>query len=230
VLIVDDVDFNRTLLSEMLRSEGYETLEAEDGLDALSLLVKTKVDLIISDLLMPNMDGLRLCAQIRRQKLTRDVPFIVYTGTFTSPNDEELAKEFGADYFLRKPVSMDVMLETIRSASNMGRTSSSLSLSSPSPGLEQTSEYSDMLIQKLEARNLELESQVCKQTEELRAVLDKLQRLYSLLPICGNCKANRVEPAYWSKVRAFVEDLPGPTFATRGICDECGKPVEKENV
>jgi CheY-like chemotaxis protein len=77
VLIVDDGDLNRTILGEILKFEGYLTIEVEDGMEALAALDAGDVHVIISDLLMPRMDGLRLCTEVRKRQETRNIPFIL---------------------------------------------------------------------------------------------------------------------------------------------------------
>ncbi len=103
ILIVDDDCTERKLLGATLGAEGYNTVEAGDGLEALSVLEKEPIDLVISDVLMPNMDGYRLCAEVRRSTHCETVPFIFYTSTYTETSDEKLAILLGGDRFLRKP-------------------------------------------------------------------------------------------------------------------------------
>jgi len=91
LLIVDDVAINRKLLRAVLEAEGYDILEAGDGKEALASMERQPVDGIISDILMPNMDGYRLCYETRKDERRRDLPFIFYTATYTSPGDEKLA-------------------------------------------------------------------------------------------------------------------------------------------
>ncbi|HXL85671.1 MAG TPA: response regulator, partial [Gemmatimonadaceae bacterium] len=91
VLIVDDNAINRTLLRVTLRSGGHETVEAADGVEALEKLRSEKFDAVISDILMPRMDGYRFCYEVRRDPKLRDVPIVVYSSTYTSPGDAKLA-------------------------------------------------------------------------------------------------------------------------------------------
>ena len=74
LLIVDDIATNRKLLRATLEAEGHTTLEAADGVEALQILAGETVDAVISDILMPNMDGFRLCHEIRTIALTRSWP------------------------------------------------------------------------------------------------------------------------------------------------------------
>ncbi|OGQ82024.1 MAG: hypothetical protein A3F90_20410 [Deltaproteobacteria bacterium RIFCSPLOWO2_12_FULL_60_19] len=114
VLIVDDSQVNRKLLRAQLEAEGYTTIEAENGLAALKQLKREKIDAIISDILMPGMDGYRLCSKVKRSKKFKRIPIIFYTATYTSPADEKLAIGAGADKYLRKPAPVELIVQTLR--------------------------------------------------------------------------------------------------------------------
>src|SRR5680860_1142381 len=101
LLIVDDTPINLKLLRAQMDSEGHAVFEAHDGLDALALLERQRVDAVISDILMPRMDGYRLCYEIRKHERLHDLPIIIYTSTYTSSSDEKLALEMGADKYLK---------------------------------------------------------------------------------------------------------------------------------
>jgi len=73
ILVVDVAETNRRLLRAIFSAEGYHVLEADDGLEALQILGRDKIDVIVSDILMPNMDGYRLCAEVRRDERFRRV-------------------------------------------------------------------------------------------------------------------------------------------------------------
>jgi CheY-like chemotaxis protein len=74
------------------------------------------VDAIISDLLMPNLDGYRLCRKVREDNRWRDIPFICYTAIYDARDDEELAFDLGADAYLRKPSSNATILGALRAS------------------------------------------------------------------------------------------------------------------
>ena len=110
LVIVDGYATIRRLLRGKLEAEGHTTLEAGDGIEALEILGREKVDAVVSDILMPRMDGYRLCHEIRMNERLRKLPFVIYTATYTSASDEELAdatlpflqaKGFAADAELR---------------------------------------------------------------------------------------------------------------------------------
>ncbi|HAJ05443.1 MAG TPA: DNA-binding response regulator [Chloroflexi bacterium] len=111
ILIVEDEDTVRELLSEGLRSEGYEVLEADNGLDGLQMAKDLQLDLILLDLMLPEMDGMSVCRILRR---TSDVPIIMLTARGTEM-DKIVGLETGADDYIVKPFGIGELLARIRS-------------------------------------------------------------------------------------------------------------------
>ena len=95
LLIVDDHAINLQLLRAQLLAEGHTVLEATNGVEALEVLENATVDAVISDILMPNMDGFRLCLEIRKSEKLNALPFILYTSTYNSPKTGSLRKVSG---------------------------------------------------------------------------------------------------------------------------------------
>lgn len=155
VLVVDDLPANRRLLRAQLEAEGYIVCEAADGVEALGVLDHSAVSVVVSDILMPNMDGYRLCLEIRKDARWRDLPFIFYSSTYRSQSDEKLALEVGGDRFLAKPASVAEITAALRDV---------LSIQRPAPRAEWTvhgdlhllKQYSARLVSKLEEQNTEL--------------------------------------------------------------------------
>ena len=94
VLIVDDHAPNLYLLRTLLEGQGYEVVEARDGAEAIEVARQCRPDLIVSDLLMPGVDGYRLLRTWRADDVVGEVPFVVYTATYTTPRDERLSSGF----------------------------------------------------------------------------------------------------------------------------------------
>ena len=177
ILIVDDHPTNRELLRAQLETEGFTVLEAADGLEALSVLGHETVDTIISDVMMPRMDGYRLCLEVRKSARLRSIPFIVYTSTFSAPGDEKLALEMGADRYLTKPAPANSILDAIREVqTRVGPRPVPKSESQREVALMK--EYSEQLVAKLEERNVEL----TQLTAELQATQSQLRQLLAHSP------------------------------------------------
>jgi len=113
ILIVDDSEDSRIILKKSLEDAGHLIEEAEHGLAALSMARASIPDLIISDILMPVMDGYKLCFEIKHDKALNKIPFIFYTATYTDLEDEQLASGLGASRYILKPTEMPDFLRII---------------------------------------------------------------------------------------------------------------------
>ncbi|MDB6059610.1 MAG: Response regulator receiver protein [Verrucomicrobiales bacterium] len=247
ILIVDDIATNRKLLKVTLEAEGHTTVQAADGVEALQVLAHETVDAVISDILMPNMDGFRLCLEVRKSERFHALPFIVYTSTYTSPDDVKLAQTVGADKYLTKPAPAADILNALREVMHTSAARPVLS----APAVEETyvlQQYSQTLVNKLEEKNTELndaldklqraherivvlnsnlERRVQERTAELETAnrelshaLSEVKQLNALLPICSYCKKIRDDNDYWQSVEGYISQHTNAHF-THGICPEC---------
>lgn len=152
-LVVDDKEENLEYLTALFRGHGYDVAAAKHGAEALALARQHPPDLVISDLLMPVMDGYTLLRHWKLDERLARIPFVVYTATYTEPEDEALARKLGADAFILKPVEPDELMARIEGidhhppARPTSRTGES--------GLLR--EYSETLIRKLEQKSIQLE-------------------------------------------------------------------------
>ncbi|MEE8365247.1 MAG: EAL domain-containing protein [Gammaproteobacteria bacterium] len=112
-LIVDDIDDNRLLLRHTLESRGFTVQEAGNGIQALDLARVEPPDIIISDVLMPEMDGFTLCRVLKGIEQLKQIPFIFYTSTCLEKEDEKLGMALGASRYLLKPVDLSEFLLSI---------------------------------------------------------------------------------------------------------------------
>ncbi|MBN1813207.1 MAG: response regulator, partial [Anaerolineae bacterium] len=156
ILVVDDHEQNRYLLQTILATSGHEALEAANGSEALELARRVRPDLIISDILMPQIDGFALCRECKRDEELRDIPFIFYTATYTDPRDRDLAMRLGAARFIVKPVENEEFIAIVR---QVLREHAAGQLTAPPPPLEEEVYrlYSETLVRKLEDKMLQLE-------------------------------------------------------------------------
>src|SRR5690606_18100804 len=113
VLIVDDNEVELELLHTTLRSAGYEVEMARDGCEALDMLRRSPIRLVVSDWAMPRMSGIDLCRQVRKSDLSGYVYFIVLTA-YESPTQAVEGLTAGADDFVRKPYHPAELLARVR--------------------------------------------------------------------------------------------------------------------
>ena len=113
VLLVDDEDDILALLAYNFKREGFEVELARDGVEALEKAARWQPDVIILDIMMPNMDGIEVCRRIRRDARLRTTPILMLTAR-TEEEDQIQGLEIGADMYVGKPVSVPVLLSQTR--------------------------------------------------------------------------------------------------------------------
>jgi len=155
ILIAEDHPTNLKLLRVTLEEAGHRALVSMDGEEAVAVLEREPVDAIISDILMPRMDGYRLCHEVRSHPSWKNLPFIFYTATYTSKGDEKLAHELGADKFLRKPATSAQLIAALQEATTIANTRP-VRKTAPLDEPVVLKEYNARLISKLEQKNVEL--------------------------------------------------------------------------
>src|SRR5205823_12572867 len=160
ILVVDDIPENVRLLEAVLVSRGYDVVAATDGRAALDLVDSERPDLILLDVLMPDMDGYAVCQQLRADDATTVLPVIMVTSSLGS--EKTKAIEAGADDFIPKPFNHDELLVRVRSLLRIKR-------------------YHDTIkaqAAELHELNHTLEQRVTQQVQELER-LRQLQRFLS---------------------------------------------------
>lgn len=113
ILVVDDCRTTRRIISLYLSGAGYRTITAANGVEAVEKLVSTKIDFIIADLNMPQMDGIELTKWIRSNSMFKDIPLLILT---TEQDDTTRARGIGtgASAFLTKPVTKERLIHEVR--------------------------------------------------------------------------------------------------------------------
>jgi CheY-like chemotaxis protein len=158
VLLVDDKEENLYLLRALLTGNGYAVRTAQNGKEALELARANPPDLIISDILMPVMDGFTLCRICKQDPTLGRVPFVFYTATYTDPKDEQLALSLGAERFLIKPIEPDrfiALIAGVLEEYRRGRVRAQQKV--PVREEQYLREYNAVLIHKLEDKLVQLE-------------------------------------------------------------------------
>ena len=113
VLVVDDELLTRDLLRMMLERAGFEVVEAGDGRDALQKVNRQAPDLIILDVMMPDIDGYQVCRTLRQQQKTAGIPVLMLSAK-TQPEDAEEGLHAGATRYLPKPITYNDLIRNVR--------------------------------------------------------------------------------------------------------------------
>ncbi len=113
ILVVEDVPNVLELLEVTLRFKGYQVIAARNGQEALDAVTKQQPVLVITDILMPKLDGFALAQKLRVNPVTRKVPIIFLSATYVTPEDKAFAMMLGAVRFLEKPVDTEEFLLTV---------------------------------------------------------------------------------------------------------------------
>ncbi len=112
VLVVEDEDHIRTVIEYNLRRQGFDVYTAEDGLAGLDLVRKVRPDVVLLDWMMPEMDGLEVLAELKRDPITEDIPVLMLTAKGMAA-DIQKALELGADDYITKPFDPTSLGQTI---------------------------------------------------------------------------------------------------------------------
>ncbi len=113
VVVIDDEPYMVEILTTFLGINGYETTGAYTGEEGLALVEREQPDLVILDLMLPDIDGLDVCRDLRRRPRTADIPVLILSAR-TSAADVDAGMEVGATAYLKKPVDMPRLLSEIQ--------------------------------------------------------------------------------------------------------------------
>lgn len=168
ILIVDDNSTNLYVLKSLLESESMETITAKNGKEALAKAHSHPPDLIVSDILMPVMDGYTLCRHWKSDDQLKHIPFIFYTATYTEAKDEKFALSLGADLFIVKPQEPEVLINMLSKFLSAQYVVKPAQLKPLGEEMEFFRQYNEILFSKLEKKMLDLETanQQLKMLEE----------------------------------------------------------------
>lgn len=174
ILIAEDNEDSILELKKTLEFKGHTVNIASNGVKALSLAQKSPPDIIISDVLMPEMDGFRLCQIVKQDKRLRKIPFIFYSASYTDSEDEELGTAIGASRYILKPTETDKFLDIIDEVIEEHKNKK---LHVPRMPIEEEDVvykmYNEALVKKLDSKMLEV--------KEVLATLSETEKKYRLL-------------------------------------------------
>jgi PAS domain S-box-containing protein len=178
ILIVDDLVENRYLLDALFKGNGYHVVSAQNGAEALELALKEPPDLIITDILMPVMDGFELCRRWKTDERLRTIPFLFYTATYTGTKDEQFALGLGADRFIVKPQFPDVLIRIVHEVLEATRgEQASVASSLLDEEMEVLRQHNEALFRKLERKMAQLQTEIAERKRAESALQESQRQL-----------------------------------------------------
>ncbi len=172
ILVVEDIAVVRELIETQLRLRGYGVVSVRDGQEALELLETLHPAVIVTDILMPRLDGFALAQRLRTQAATGGIPIIFLSATYVSADDEAFALNLGAMRFLPKPIDTDDLFIAVADAlTGQGARRAPLS----------DREFYTGYRQRLEAKLRQKSSQIFRNRQQFETVLPDQRETYSLL-------------------------------------------------
>jgi len=213
ILIVDDTNITREVMAKILSKEGYRIETAMNGRQALDIAGKVYPDLVLLDVVMPEMDGYEVCRILKESPETKDIPIIFIT---VKNEMEDIVKGFeaGAVDYVTKPFNSVELLVRVRTHLELKR----------------KRDNEKVLICRLKATLSErkrTEEEREKLIVELREALSKIKTLSGMLPICSSCKKIRDDRGYWNQIESYIMCHSEAEFS-HSICPECAKILYPE--
>ena len=212
ILIADDNPQNLYLLESILKGHHFEVVSTKNGAEALDAALNNPPDLIISDILMPVMDGFELLRRWRADERLKHIPFIIYTATYTDPKDERFALNLGVDRFVIKPQKPDVLSRIV---SDILLEFQQKQSAAQKPSLDETEslrQYNEVLFRKLEKKVKQLEDEVAEHRKSEERTLLANRKLALMTEVTYQDIQNKV-----TALRGFTELSRNPKEASDRI-------------
>lgn len=200
ILVTDDDPDILELNSTILRKVGYEVYEASSAKETLEMVRTHRPDLIILDVILPDMRGTRLCRMIKDDPDLRGPFIILMSGVQISSNNQAKGLNVGADGYLVKPVSKKEFIARVQA-------------------MERIKQAEDALMETKKEQEATI--------EKLQKALEEIKTLRGLIPICAWCKKIRDDEGYWDELEVYLSKHSEAVFS-HGLCPECSKAMKKK--
>jgi len=200
VLVVDDDRDLLLLVSEVLRKGGYQVREASTGRECLEAAEADPPDLVLLDVMLPDVTGIELCGRIKADERLKSAFVILLSGVQTSSDYQADGLNIGADGYIVKPVSNKELLARVQAMVRIKRAEDALR--------EKEEEQRELILKLGEA-------------------LAEIKTLKGFIPICASCKKIRDHAGYWDQLEAYISKHTDAVFS-HGLCPECADTFRAE--
>jgi len=229
ILIADDIWPNLYLLESILKGYGYEITATKNGAEALDAARIDPPDLIITDILMPVMDGFELCRRWKADDRLKHVPFIFYTATYTDLKDEQFARNLGAERFIVKPQKPEDLVRAVREVLEEARKNTPASPGEPAGDeMELLRQYNEVLFRKLERKVVQLEEDIAGRKVAEAALAESEEFLNTIVEnIPAALFVRDAENLQMMRINRAGEDLLG--YARKDVYGKTDRDLFLEN-
>lgn len=234
ILIVEDSNTQALKLDHLLQFNGYRTTITANGREAMEFMATTLPDLVITDVVMPEVNGYELCRRIKADPRFRKIPVMLLT-TLAEVEDIIKGLESGANNFIIEPYDDKVLLSVVEDmADNPGgdqeeddAKACEVQLRGKKHRLStQKNQIFNMLLSAFE--NMLQKSRELEETNRrLTEAAETIKTLQCLIPICAKCKSIRDDDGYWERVEVYIGKFSEVEF-THSICPKCAEELYPE--
>lgn len=196
ILIVDDISKNIQMVASILKKKGYQMAFAQNGKAALEHTKSVDFDLILLDIMMPEMDGYEVCERLKRDPETKGIPVIFLTAK-TDVESVIRGFEIGAEDYVTKPFNASELMARVKSHLELKR----------------ARDIQNRLISEKEALISKLEK-----------AIEEIKTLKGFIPICCSCKKIRNDNDFWEQIEIYIQKHTDATFS-HGLCPDCAEKL-----
>lgn len=232
IFVVEDSPNQARKLRFTLMGNGFEVQAVHSGEAALEELITFQPDIIISDIVMPGIDGYELCRQVKQTESLKDVPFILLT-SLEHADDVLMGLQCGADQFLTKPWNevflisrIQYVLKTreVRRAHQTAEENAYITFGGKEFSIGADREQVlDLLISTYE-NAVQKAQELREANEKPHDAMQTINTMKELVPICSSCQKIRDDSGYWSKVDEFLTSHNVAQFS-HSYCPDCARKV-----
>lgn len=200
ILVTDDDSNMLCLQTMLLEEEGYRVFQAANGRECLDLVHERRPDLVLLDVMLPDLSGLDVCKQIKNDPELSSTFVILVSGVRISPDYRAEGLDVGANDYMVKPLESAEFLARVRTM---------------------------VRIKRAEDQLREREEEQRHLISDLQKALGEIKTLKGLLPICPTCKKIRDDKGYWNQLEVYISTHTDATL-THGVCPHCAEEYRAE--
>lgn len=206
VLVADDNYSNRQLIKLILIKNGYDVTLLEDGQKVLEQVKNINPDIILLDIMMPEMNGFEVCRELKQMPKVKRIPVIFITGLQDTDNIARGFEYGGVDY----------ITQPFENAELLARLKTHLELKNSR----------ERLI-KMVTREKRTKKKLLSMLHKLQLAKEQIKTLSGFIPICAHCKNIRDDQGYWSRIETYISSRTEAQFS-HGLCPDCMKELYPE--